>query len=523
MSTSVTQHAIWQRLGDHARHVIEKPLEEMVDGAGRFERMCISTAGLTVDFSRQRMDGATLDALVDLSQSLRLRESLDTLMTGGAVNVTEHRPALHTALRAEIGEHALVESTIEPQRQRMLAIAERIRSGDWRGYSGKAIRDVVHIGIGGSYLGPALVTEALPATWGAPRCHFLANVDGTAALEILRDVSPETTLFVIVSKSFATVESRINAESVRAWFIERTGAPDVIQHHMLAVTSNIDAATAYGISADAILPMWDWVGGRYSVWSSVGLPIAIHAGSTAFREFLQGARAMDRHARSTPSERNLPILLALIGIWNLNFLGAQTHVVMPYAHGLRHLPDYLQQLEMESNGKSVRGDGTKVDLQTAAVVWGGEETNGQHAFHQFLHQGTRAFSADFVVSLRAGRDLGAHHDWLLANCLAQAEALLVGRHADDPHRAMPGHRGSTIIVLDAISPGSLGALLALYEHKVYCQGIIWGINPFDQWGVELGKTIADSLHGTLTAGAATSMTNPTRRLIETIVRRRKYP
>ncbi|NJN50573.1 MAG: glucose-6-phosphate isomerase [Gammaproteobacteria bacterium] len=516
---------IWHRLGDIARHVLAQTLLETSADAGRFERMCHRAAGLTLDLSKQRLSREALAALLELADVVQLKAGLAALMGGSKVNTTESRPALHPALRANPDASALVTDTVIPERERMLALAERIRTGHWRGLSGKAITDVVHIGIGGSHLGPALAVDALPGEWNAPRCHFIANVDGNVASTVLNRLNPETTLFIIASKSFGTIESKVNAENARAWFIERTGSASGFAQHAIAITSNPSAAAAMGIEAAHTLSMWDWVGGRYSIWSSVGLPIAIRIGARGFREFLDGAAELDRHALDAPAARNLPVLLALTGIWNFNFLGAQSHAVLPYSHRLRMFPDYLQQLEMESNGKSVRHDGSRVDVQTMPVLWGGEGTNGQHAFHQFLHQGTRAFSVDFIATIAPDHNLDAHHDWLLANCLAQSEALLQGRStvSSDPlanHRAMPGNRGSTTILLDALTPKHLGALIALYEHKVYCQGMIWDINSFDQWGVELGKTIGETLFAALGGKPITGVSPATLALIDTIKRRR---
>ncbi len=523
MSIVSSSLAVWQQLGDHARRVVASPLSALCDEPKRFERMCHRAAGVTLDLSKQRIDASGFEMLLELARIADLPASMTALMRGDAVNTTEGRAALHTALRALDGD-ARVTDTVIPERTRMLEIAENIRSGAWRGYTGKAIEDVVHIGIGGSHLGPELATQALPARWPAPRVHFLANVDGAQADSILARVNPESTLFIIASKSFGTIESRVNAQTARTWFIERTGALDAFRRHAVAITSNPSAAAEFGIDAAHTLSMWDWVGGRYSIWSSVGLPIAIHIGADGFRELLSGARAMDQHALSAPIARNLPILLAVTGIWNYNFLGAQSHAVLPYIHALRRLPDYLQQLEMESNGKSVRSDGSRVDVQTVPVLWGGEGTNGQHAFHQFLHQGTRAFSVDFIAAIDAQHTLDEHHAWLTANCLAQSEALLQGRNppASDAlasHRAMTGSRGSTTILLDRLTPAAFGALIALYEHKVYCQGMIWGINPFDQWGVELGKTIGETLYRAIEGGPVNTLSAPTRHLLETFKRR----
>lgn len=523
MSIVTSNLPVWQQLGDHARRVVASPLTALCDEPNRFARMCHCAAGITLDLSKQRIDAAGFDGLLALARVAGLPASMAALMRGDAVNTTEGRPALHTALRATGGD-ALVTNTVMPERTRMLQLAEDIRSGAWRGHTGKSIEDVVHIGIGGSHLGPELATRALPARWPAPRIHFLANVDGALASSILARVNPESTLFIIASKSFSTIESRVNAQTARTWFIERTGALDAFHRHAIAITSNRAAAAEFGIDAKHTLSMWDWVGGRNSIWSSVGLPVAIHIGADGFRELLGGAHEMDQHALSAPIERNLPMLLALTGIWNYNFLGAQSHAVLPYVHALRHLPDYLQQLEMESNGKSVRSDGSRVDVQTVPVLWGGEGTNGQHAFHQFLHQGTRAFSVDFIAAIDAQHTLHEHHTWLTANCLAQSEALLQGSSppASDAlaaHRAMTGSRGSTTILLDRLSPATLGALIALYEHKVYCQGMIWGINPFDQWGVELGKTIGETLFRAIKGGPVNTLSTLTRQLLEKFKRR----
>jgi len=521
-----SERPVWQQLSEHAARIVRVRLPDLAQVPGRFDRLCFRAAGITLDLSKQRIDDAVMAALIALGEEAALPSALTALMSGAKVNATEGRAALHTALRAPANERPPgIAATVEAELERMLSLAEDIRSGRWRGATGRAVTDVVHIGIGGSHLGPALAIDALPhGRPRPPKCHFLANIDGRLAQEVLRGLTPETTVVVIASKSFTTLESRVNATSVRSWFKER-GAADSISRHFHAVTARPDAALAFGVPADNVLAMWDWVGGRYSLWSSVGLPIAIHLGERGFRQLLAGAHAMDRHALTAPLGRNLPVLLALVGIWNYNFLGAQSHAVLPYAHGLRLLPDYLQQLEMESNGKSVRQDGSMLDLQTMPVLWGGEEPNGQHAFHQFLHQGTRMFSADFIVALERSAEYPDHHDWLVANCLAQSEALLQGRRLDESsgdalaqHRAMPGNRPSSTILLDALDPASLGALIALYEHKVFCQGMIWELNPFDQWGVELGKTLGESVHRALGGGEAGAVSPVTRRLIEVVKR-----
>jgi glucose-6-phosphate isomerase len=502
LNTNTTQLPEWQRLAEHATVLIKRPLSEIVDTAGRLERFSFVCDGLLVDLSKQRLTNAALRTLCELGARLQLPEAIARLMQGDTVNITERRAALHTALRApRMARPAAVRELVETQLQRMRAFSDQLRTGAWRGFTGKAIRDVVHIGIGGSHLGPELVTEAL-AAYRHPRlhCHFLANIDGDAAHSILQRANPETTLFIVASKSFSTVETRVNAATARSWLLERCGRLDAIEKHFVAVTSNVEAAAEFGIPDTNVFAMWDWVGGRYSLWSAVGLPIAIAIGADLFDELLAGAYAMDRHAQATPLEWNLPMLLALVGIWNYNVLGAQSHAVLTYDRRLRLLSSFLQQLEMESNGKSVRLDSTPVDLQTMPVLWGGEETNAQHAFHQQLHQGNRAFSVDFLASVAPAHQFDEHHRWLLANCLAQSQALMQGRRVDAgsdalaSHRTLAGNRPSTTILLDALTPRTLGMLLALYEHKTFCQGIIWQINSFDQWGVDLGKVLAEAIH-----------------------------
>lgn len=470
----------WHRLATLA----ERRSGQAIDTApGRFEKHSQRIGPVFVDYSKQRIDADVMAALFELARERGLEDAKHALFDGGHVNTIEDRPALHTALRAPDGEGpATVAHLVEAERRRFLGFAEDVRSGRSRGHTGQAIRTVVHIGIGGSHLGPALVCQAL-APAADPEIRFLANVDGTAATEALAGLDPATTLVIVVSKSFTTLETRTNAETARSWFIERTCAPEAIARHFVAVTANDDAAAAFGLPTENRFAMWDWVGGRYSLWSSVGLPIAIALGRAGFEELLTGAHRVDQHFRSAALEGNLPAVLALLQLWNTNFLGAATHAVLPYDRRLRRLPDYLQQLEMESNGKSSHSDGSRVATHTAPVVWGGEETNGQHAFHQLLHEGTRAFSADLVATVQPDHALRNHHRWLLANFVAQGQALLQGTQ-----------RPTTSILLDALTPESLGALLALYEHKTFCAALLWGINPFDQPGVELGKTLAAPIH-----------------------------
>ena len=504
------QLASWKRLAVLAEQRAGKPIEPE---PGRFETYSARLGPVFVDYSKQRIDAEVMAALVDLAEESGLDDAIQALFDGAHVNTTEDRPALHTALRAPDGEGPeAVAGLVEAERNRFLAFAEDVRSGRWRGHTGKAIRTVVHIGIGGSHLGPELVCQALRPD-SDPEIRFLANIDGDAATGALTGLDPATTLFIVASKSFTTLETRTNAATARSWFVERTCDPEAIPRHFVAVTANDEAARCiWHVPPANRFAMWDWVGGRYSLWSSVGLPIAIALGRSGFENLLAGAHLVDRHFKKTPTALNLPVLLALLQVWNTNFLGAATHAVLAYDRRLRLLPDYLQQLEMESNGKSVRPDGSRVATHTAPVVWGGEETNGQHAYHQLLHQGTRAFSADLVASVRPGNELADHHLWLLANCLGQGRAMLTGQGTVDAHSPNP----TTAILVDELSAESLGALLALYEHKAFCAGVTWGINPFDQPGVDLGKTLAQSVHGNLVDrdGAAPGLDFSTKGLVE---------
>ena len=454
---------------------------------------------LLVDYSRQLIDDDVVDALMDLAVESELAGAIDDLFSGVPINNTDNRPVLHTLLRAP---DEACPAEVAAERQRFLAFAEAVRVGERRGYTGKPYDAVVVIGIGGSQLGPELVVDALKTPHGL-NVRFLANVDGAAATGALTGLDPATTLVVVVSKSFTTLEPRVNAETTRSWFLERTCESGALAEHFLAVTANQDAAAEFGIPPENRFTVWDWVGGRFSLWSAAGLPIALAIGRHGFDELLAGARMVDDHFREMPFRDNIPVILALLGVWNTNFHGMASHAILPYDRRLRLLTSYLQQLETESNGKSVRRDGTTVGTHTAPVVWGGEETNGQHAFHQLLHQGTRAFSADFIAVARAGHHLKVHHDWLLANCLAQSKAMREGRRAEGSlgsHRSVPGNHPTTTLMLDELSPRSLGALMALYEHKVFCLGAIWQINAFDQWGVELGKELAGPIYDELAGG-----------------------
>ncbi|MBU2322989.1 MAG: glucose-6-phosphate isomerase, partial [Gammaproteobacteria bacterium] len=428
-------------------------------------------------------------------------------------------PALHTALRRPFGDRLLVNGeNVMPDVHRVLnqmtELVGRIHDGLWRGYTEKPITDVVNIGIGGSFLGPQLVSEALlPFAQRGVRCHYLANIDGSEFHELSAKLHAETTLFIVSSKSFNTLETLKNAQAARQWYLAQGGTEAQLYRHFIAVSSNLEAAVAFGIHEENVFPMWDWVGGRYSLWSAIGLPIALAIGMSNFKELLSGAYSMDQHFRSAPFEENMPVLMALLGIWYGNFWGAQSQAILPYDHYLRNITKHLQQLDMESNGKSVLQDGTPVHCATGPVIWGGVGCNGQHAYHQLLHQGTQLIPADFIVPVVSYNPVSDHHQWLYANCLSQSQALMLGKTLEEacaelrskgmaedevqrlaPHKVIPGNRPSNTLVLERISPRRLGALVALYEHKVFAQSAIWGINAFDQWGVELGKELGKGVY-----------------------------
>ena len=505
----------WRQLGVLAEDVVASPKGGTANGLEVSERL----GPLLVDYSKQRLNERTMRTLVALAHQSGLPAAIASLFAGEAVNTTENRAALHTALRSPAGITASP-LEIHNERRRFLAFAEDVRDGTWKGYDGRAAATVVHIGIGGSHLGPELIVDAMAQAATGPEIRFLANIDGNAARTTLAGLDPATTLAMVASKSFNTLETALNAATVKSWFWERTCNAAAVARHFAAATANTAAAAEFGIPQANCFRLWNWVGGRFSLWSAVGLPIAIALGRQAFEDLLAGAHAVDEHFRTTPLARNIPVLLALLQIWNTNFLGAASHAVLAYDKRLKLLPDYLQQLEMESNGKSVRVDGEPVATHTCPLIWGGEESNGQHAFHQLLHQGTRAFSADLIACAKAAHDLPEHHPWLLANCLAQGEALRQGREAAEPHRRVAGGHPCTTILLDDLTPYALGALLAVYEHKVFCASAIWQINAFDQWGVELGKELAGPIHERLCGkGASPGRDSSTESLVKEIRRR----
>jgi glucose-6-phosphate isomerase len=520
----VTTLPAWQALQQHRAEMAGFSMREaFAADARRFQRFSLDSCGLLLDYSKNLIDERGLELLIQLAEQARLHESIAALYSGEQVNASEGRAALHTALRSPIGRRLLVDGKdIIPEVHRVLnqvtELVSRIHSGLWRGYSEKPIKEVVNIGIGGSFLGPQLVSEALrPFTQRGVRCHYLANIDGSEFRELTARLDPETTLFIVSSKSFGTLETLKNTLAARDWYLAMGGPEEELHRHFIAVTSNRKAAIEFGIGEENIFPMWDWVGGRYSLWSAIGLPIALAIGVSNFKELLAGAYAMDQHFTQAPLAENMPVLMALLGIWYTNFWGAQSHAILPYDHYLRNFTKHLQQLDMESNGKSVRQDGSALDIATGPIIWGGVGCNGQHAYHQLLHQGRLLVPADFIVPVNSYNPLSDHHQWLFANCLSQAQALMQGKTREEaeaelrgkglseaevqrlaPHKVIPGNRPSNILVMNRIAPFELGALVALYEHKVFVQSAIWGINAFDQWGVELGKEMGKEVYQRLT-------------------------
>lgn len=486
----------WQALSAHRQRLEGVHLRALFDAdPSRGERLTAETDGLLVDYSKNRLTDETLTLLAALADRAELRNRIEAMVGGEPVNTTENRPARHTALRRPDSS-----PEVRAELDRMAAFAAEIRGGQWQ--------TVVNIGIGGSDLGPAMAAAALEA-FAHPDLdvRFLSNVDGAHFRSVTRGLDPARTLFIVVSKTFTTTETLTNARTARTWIADAVG-PQQADSHFAAITANPLKAQDFGIDAGAVFAMWDWVGGRYSLGSAVGLSLMIAVGSEAFAEMLSGMHHIDEHFRTAPWTENLPALLGLIGVWNRNFWDWPTHAVLPYAQELALFPAYIQQLDMESSGKSVRTDGTPAEVGTGPVVWGQPGTNGQHAFHQLLHQGTDVVPADFIGFCRPNHGHLEHHDLLMANLFAQAEALAFGApDTGDPHRSFPGNRPSTVILGNQLTPRSLGQLVALYEHKVFTQAAIWGINPFDQWGVELGKTLASDITAEL-SGTATP--NPTR-------------
>jgi len=505
----------WKAVAAHAARLKDTHLRDLfsgdvTSGASRAERYTIEAAGLIADYSKHRFDQEALNALFDLARAGQVEERRDAMFRGERINTTENRPVLHVALRA--ARDAVIEvdgANVVPEvhevLDRMAAFSDRVRSGEWKGHTGERIRTVINIGIGGSDLGPRMAYQAL-APFASPdlECRFVSNVDGDDLASNLIGVDAASALFVVSSKTFTTLETMTNAKAARSWLLSQLGDDADVAKHFVAVSTNSEAVAEFGIDPANTFGFWDWVGGRYSFDSAIGLSLMVAVGSERFGELLAGMRSVDQHFRDAPLEQNLPVILGVIGLWYREFFDAQSHAVLPYAHYLSRFTDYLQQLDMESNGKRVTRSGEPVKYQTGPIVWGTPGTNGQHAYYQLIHQGTTLIPADFIAFLHPAHDMGEQHDILTANVLAQAEALAFGKTAAEvsaegvaaelvPHRTFPGNHPSTTLLVEKLTPFTLGQLVALYEHKVFVQGAIWQINSFDQWGVELGKALAQKI------------------------------
>ncbi|GHB08113.1 glucose-6-phosphate isomerase [Modicisalibacter luteus] len=500
----LTRSVTWQALERLHRDTADDRIRDYFGrDPQRFEKMSLRVGGLFLDYSKHHISDAVLTKLIELADHSALVQRRAQMFSGDIINVTEDRPVLHTALRNQADEPVIVDGKdvmpeIKRTREQIRTFSEAVRDGTWKGYSGERIRDVVNIGIGGSDLGPNMACRALLNYRHSDlnlNFHFVSNVDGAHIQKVLRRLDPATTLFIVSTKTFSTQETLLNAKTARRWFLDNAGEDADVGAHFIAASTNRKAAMEFGIREENVFEFWAWVGGRYSMWSSIGLPIALSIGYDGFLELLDGAYEMDRHFIEAPFAENMPVLMALIGIWYINFMGAETHAIVPYDQALHQLPAFLQQLDMESNGKSVDIFGQPVNYKTGPIVWGQTGSNGQHAFFQLLHQGTRYVPIDFIASLKPEPGVEEHHFALLTNMLAQANAFMEGSQEGsqlDPY-SCPGNRPSSTLLLDELTPRNLGALIALYEHKVFVQGVIWNINSFDQWGVQLGKRIAGEI------------------------------
>jgi glucose-6-phosphate isomerase len=515
----IDQTPEWEALRRHHQQLVDTDLRRLFAAdPERGETMTCEAGDLYLDYSKQRVTAETLALLVALAERAGLRRRIDAMFAGDKINVTEDRAVLHVALRApqgrsiEVDGHDVVPDVHEVL-SRMRAFADEVRSGRWVGHTGKPVRNVVNVGIGGSDLGPAMAYQALrPYSDRSRTFRFVSNVDGADIAEATRDLDPAETLFIVCSKTFTTIETLTNARTARAWLLDALGDEAAVSRHFVAVSTNAEKVAEFGIDPANMFGFWDWVGGRYSYPSAIGLSLMVAIGPEHYDQLLAGFHLMDEHFRTAPFERNLPVLLGLLGVWYIDFFGAETHAVLPYSQYLSRFPAYLQQLDMESNGKSVTLEGDLVSWATGPVVWGEPGTNGQHAFYQLIHQGTRLVPCDFLGVCRPAEVVGDHHDLLMANFLAQTEALAFGKTREEveaegvapdlaPHRTFPGNRPTSTILAPELSPSVLGQLTALYEHKVFTQGTIWDINSFDQWGVELGKVLATRIAAELEPGA----------------------
>ncbi len=518
-TNSPTQTPAWARLTELAATARDMNLREQFEAdPGRAERYTVTAAGLTADLSKNLINDEILDALIALGEETGVAERYQAMVAGEVINTTEGRAVLHTALRRPATDSLMIEgddvvADVHEVLGRMAAVAERIRSGEWTGATGSRIRHVVNVGIGGSDLGPLMAYRALAHYRESIECHFVSNVDPTHMVETLKKLDPAETLFIVASKTFTTQETLANASSAKAWILDGLAdadASEAVAKHFIALSTNADGVGEFGIDTANMFGFWDWVGGRYSVDSAIGMSVMIAIGADEFGEFLAGFNDIDTHMGSAPLRENLPAMLGLLGIWYRNFLGFPSHAVLPYSQYLERFPAYLQQLDMESNGKSVHLDGSPVDHETGPIIWGEPGTNGQHAFYQLIHQGTTVIPADLIGVINPAQDVGGQHDLLIANLFAQAEALAFGKTGEEvaaqgasegliSHRSFAGSRPTNMILADELTPRVLGQLVALYEHKVFTQGTVWGVNSFDQWGVELGKELARGIVPELTS------------------------
>ncbi len=517
--TSLTQLPAWEKLEQHFDEIESQHMRDMfADDPERFGKFSVQLDDIIYDYSKNRINDTTIELLLELANESGLSTAIKKMFSGEAINHTENRAVLHTALRDNSDEPLIVNGVnireeIKTERQRVMQLAENVRTRQWRGVTNQAITDVVNIGIGGSHLGPLMVTEALrPHSLHDINVHYVSNIDENHINDTLEYLNPETTLFIIASKTFTTQDTMVNAETARQWYITKLGSDDDINKHFCAVTSNVTLATEFGIAEENIFKMWDWVGGRYSLWSAIGLSSVIMIGADKFDELLQGAYEVDQHFRHQPLEKNIPVIMALLGIWYNNFFKAQSMAVLPYDQHLHRFPAYLQQADMESNGKYVDNHGNTVDYTTGPVIFGEIGIAGQHAFFQLLHQGTKLVPADFLAPVYNFQCIARHHRALMSNVFAQTEALMRGKTEEEvkqelqaeglsseaiekllPYKVFPGNRPTSTLLFDTLDPKTLGSIIALYEHKIFVQGVIWNINSFDQWGVELGKQLAKSI------------------------------
>jgi glucose-6-phosphate isomerase len=540
MTTKLTDLRSWKKLAEHYKGTSQFQMRELFkNDPDRFDRFSIKFNDILLDYSKNRITSETMALLLALAREVELKHAIESMFSGEKINNTEHRSVLHVALRNRSGKPVMVDGEdvmpkINAVLERMKKFCDTVRSGTWKGYTGKAITDVVNIGIGGSDLGPYMVTEALkPYAKKGLNIHFVSNVDGTHIAEILKKASPETTLFIIASKTFTTQETITNAESAKKWFLEKAKDQKAVAKHFVALSTNAREVEAFGIDTKNMFEFWDWVGGRYSLWSAIGLSIAVYIGFENFEELLTGAYEMDEHFRNASFEKNIPVILALLGVWYNNFYCAASQAILPYDQYLHRFAAYLQQADMESNGKRVTKNGKVVNYTTGPIIWGEPGTNGQHAFYQLIHQGTKLIPCDFLAPIQSQNPIGEHHKILLANFFAQSEALMKGKTEAEakselekeglsgkaltellPHKVFPGNVPSNSIFFKKLTPGVLGSLIAMYEHKIYVQGVIWNVNSFDQWGVELGKQLAKKIYSELKEkGKVTSHDSSTNGLV----------